>query len=78
MVSLSTISTSTPNIKDDGLGEVDILDKQLHGYFQSKFLVQPSLTRLLVSFQARRCCIKEGLRAGEAWISFNHHNQNVP
>lgn len=38
----------------DALGEIDILDSQLHDRFQDKFLIQPSLTRLLVSFQANK------------------------
>ncbi|MFO7141368.1 DNA modification methylase [Arthrospira sp. PCC 8006] len=38
-----------PDIK-----EVNHLDQQLHNYFQNQFLVEPSLTRLLVSFQANK------------------------
>lgn len=41
-------------MESDGLGEIDNLDRQLHQCFQSKFLVHPSLTRLIVSFQANK------------------------
>lgn len=54
MVSLSSLSNITPEIENDALGEVDNLDQQLHCYFQTKFVVQPSLTRFLVSFQANK------------------------
>jgi len=36
------------------LSEIDELDKQLFQRFESKFVVQPSLSRLLVSFQANK------------------------
>jgi DNA modification methylase len=54
MISLSNISDTTLETKSDALGEIDDLDKQLHDRFQNKFVVQPSLTRLLVSFQANK------------------------
>jgi DNA modification methylase len=41
----------TPNIS---LDDIDRLDQDLKQYFRSKFLVQPSLTRSLVSFQANK------------------------
>jgi DNA modification methylase len=44
----------TSEVEIDALGEIDILDSQLHDRFQDKFLIQPSLTRLLVSFQANK------------------------
>ncbi len=37
-----------------GIGEIERLDSELKGYFKSKFYVQPSLTRSLVSFQANK------------------------
>ncbi|BAZ51152.1 site-specific DNA-methyltransferase [Nostoc sp. NIES-4103] len=54
MTSLSNISNIVHEVESDGLGEIDYLDKQLHNRFQNKFVVQPSLTRLLVSFQANK------------------------
>ncbi|MBE9008398.1 site-specific DNA-methyltransferase [Fortiea sp. LEGE XX443] len=54
MVSVSSISNITSEMETSRLEEVDSLDKQLHCYFQSKFLVQSSLTRPLVSFQANK------------------------
>lgn len=54
MVSLASISDSTSDIENNGLEEITFLDRQLHNYFQVKFVVQPSLTRLLVSFQANK------------------------
>jgi DNA modification methylase len=41
-------------VESNGLGEIDNLDRQLHQRFQNKFLVHPSLTRLIVSFQANK------------------------
>jgi DNA modification methylase len=41
-------------VETDTLGEIDNLDRQLHDYFKNKFVIQPSLTRLLVSFQANK------------------------
>lgn len=41
----------TPNIS---LEDIDQLDQELKQYFKSKFLIQPSLTRSLVSFQANK------------------------
>jgi len=41
-------------VQNNALKEIDKLDKQLQHHFQTKFLVQPSLTRLLVSFQANK------------------------
>lgn len=54
MVSLSNISNITSEVESKGLGEIDDLDRQLHHHFQKKIIVQPSLTRLLVSFQANK------------------------
>ncbi len=36
------------------LSEIDRFDEQLFLRFKSKFVVQPSLSRLLVSFQANK------------------------
>ncbi len=54
MTSLSSISDIAPEVQNSALSEIDKLDKQLQHYFQAKFLVQPALTRLLVSFQANK------------------------
>lgn len=53
MVSLP-IDPITSDAEVSALENIDHLDKQLYCHFQSKFLVQPSLTRLLVSFQANK------------------------
>jgi DNA modification methylase len=44
----------TYEVESEALEEIDDLDRQLYDHFQEKFLVQPSLTRLLVSFQANK------------------------
>lgn len=44
------LQTST----DIGLNEIETLDKELGNYFKPKFLIQSSLTRSLVSFQANK------------------------
>jgi DNA modification methylase len=54
VTSLSSISDTTPEVQNHALREIDNLDKQLQHHFQTKFLVQPALTRLLVSFQANK------------------------
>jgi len=54
VTSLSSISDTAPEVQDNALREIDNLDKQLQHHFQTKFLVQPALTRLLVSFQANK------------------------
>ncbi|MEG3883756.1 site-specific DNA-methyltransferase [Microcoleus sp. herbarium19] len=54
MVNMSSISNMVSEVESDDLGEIDRLDRQLHHRFQDKFIVQPSLTRLLVSFQANK------------------------
>lgn len=54
MASLSSISDIAPEVQNSALREIDNLDQQLQHHFQSKFLVQPALTRLLVSFQANK------------------------
>lgn len=50
-VKVSDILEDEQNI---GLSEISHLDKQLFQRFKSKFVVQPSLSRLLVSFQANK------------------------
>lgn len=54
MASLSSISDIAPEVQNSALKEIDNLDQQLQHHFQPKFLVQPALTRLLVSFQANK------------------------
>lgn len=54
MTSSVNISHITPEISHSILREIDHLDQQLQHHFQTKFLVQPTLTRLLVSFQANK------------------------
>ena len=54
MISMSSLSNVFPEVEHNALGEIDNIDKELHHHFQSKFLVQPSLTRPLVSFQANK------------------------
>ncbi len=53
-IGLSSISNIIPQAETENLREIDILDKQLYDHFKTKFLVQSSLTRLLVSFQANK------------------------
>jgi len=48
------ISDIAAEVENSVLREINHLDKQLHDHFQAKFLVQPLLTRLLVSFQANK------------------------
>jgi DNA modification methylase len=54
VISLASVSNTVSEVESDGLGEIDNLDRQLHQCFQNKFLVHPSLTRLIVSFQANK------------------------
>jgi DNA modification methylase len=54
VTSLSIISNIATEVENDTLRQIENLDKQLQHHFQTKFLVQPSLTRLLVSFQANK------------------------
>jgi DNA modification methylase len=51
---VTSLSSISPEVKNDVLREIDNLDKQLQHHYQTKFLVQPALTRLLVSFQANK------------------------
>ncbi|MCC5608191.1 site-specific DNA-methyltransferase [Nostoc sp. CHAB 5834] len=54
MISLASVSNTVSEVESDCLGEIDNLDRQLDQHFQNKFLVHPSLTRLIVSFQANK------------------------
>lgn len=54
MVIRSSLVNVLPEVEQNALGEIDRLDQELSAYFNEKFLVQPSLTRLLVSFQANK------------------------
>jgi DNA modification methylase len=54
VASLSSISDIAPEVQNSALREIDNLDQKLQHHFQAKFLVQPALTRLLVSFQANK------------------------
>lgn len=54
MISLSSSSNIVSEVKNDALEQVDRLDRELNHYFQNSFIIQPSLTRLLVSFQANK------------------------
>lgn len=54
MITLASVSNAVSEVESDGLGEIDNLDRQLYQRFQNKFLVDPSLTRLIVSFQANK------------------------
>ncbi|MFB2876151.1 DNA methyltransferase [Floridanema aerugineum] len=54
MSKLASVSDSISQIENQNLAEIDNLDRQLFEHFQSKFVIQPSLTRPLVSFQANK------------------------
>lgn len=42
------------HVESNALRQIDKFDQQLRSHFQTKFIVQPSLTRILVSFQANK------------------------
>lgn len=46
--------TLTENTHNNELAQINQLDQQLHDYFADKLIVQPALTRSLVSFQANK------------------------
>jgi hypothetical protein len=46
------VSNTLSKVENHSLQEIDNLDRYLLQHFQSKFVVQPLLTRALVSFQA--------------------------
>ena len=54
MISLASIPNSVPDAESNCLEEITLLDRQLYQHLKSKFVVQPALTRLLVSFQANK------------------------
>ena len=54
MVRLADVSNVVTEETKNSLGEIDHLDRQLQHHFEHKFIIQPSLTRLLVSFQANK------------------------
>jgi DNA modification methylase len=54
LISSSNISNVASEVESDLLREINNLDRQLRDRFQTKFVVQPLLTRLLVSFQANK------------------------
>jgi DNA modification methylase len=49
--SSANVSSIALKPEDNGLEKIDNLDERLQQYFQDKFIIQPSITRLLVSFQ---------------------------
>lgn len=51
---MSSLFNVLPEVEQNALGKIDSLDQELSVYFKEKFLVQPSLTRILVSFQANK------------------------
>lgn len=53
-MSLSSISPTSDNLDNSLLEEIGNLDRQLHRRFQTKFVTQSSLNRILVSFQANK------------------------
>ncbi len=53
MLIVNTFDTSV-NKRDIALSDIDCLDGQLFQQFEGKFIVQPSLSRSLVSFQANK------------------------
>jgi DNA modification methylase len=54
VISPASVNDTLAKLENHSLGEIDKLDRQLFEHFQSKFVVQPSLTRPLVSFQANK------------------------
>jgi DNA modification methylase len=54
VLSLANVSNSLSNTESHSLGEIENLDTCLLQDFESKFVVQSSLTRPLVSFQANK------------------------
>ena len=54
MLNLVNASKTLLSKQNTDLSEIDRLDKQLFQHFNSSFVVQPSFTRPLVSFQANK------------------------
>lgn len=69
---LQTLSTGTLVLETQPtLEQIELLDRHLEGYFRAQFLIQPALSRQLVSFQANKTRpvyrwyrYKEGFSAG--------------
>lgn len=54
MLNLMTTAKTSVNDQNTVLGEIERLDKCLQQHYKNKFILQPSLTRSLVSFQANK------------------------
>lgn len=54
MQNLAGIPNAISNMQDDCFAEIGALDRELYQHFQDKFVIQPALNRLLVSFQANK------------------------
>lgn len=54
MLNLADKPTCSPSARRDSLAEIERLDRELAQRFGTKFVVNPSLTRSLVSFQANK------------------------
>ncbi len=54
MLNLVSVSTASASKQNTVLSEIDRLDKRLFQHFRGKFVVQPSLSRSMVSFQANK------------------------
>ncbi len=54
MLNPTSVSYTLLSKRDTILNEIECLDKQLLQHFKGKFVIEPSLTRLLVSFQANK------------------------
>jgi hypothetical protein len=54
MLNLVNLSDPSVNKQNTALGEIERLDRELLKHFKSRFAVQSSLTRPLVSFQANK------------------------
>lgn len=54
MLNLLTVPDTLASSQNFMLGDIERLDKQLFQRFKSKFIVQPSFSRSLVSFQANK------------------------
>lgn len=54
MLNLADKLKASPRIQETALSEIDHLNAKLHEQFKSKFVLYPSLSRSLVSFQANK------------------------
>src|SRR5438874_897331 len=64
LLNLANRQPTATDIQSPALGKIDLLDRKLSQHFKSKFVVQTSLTRSLVSFQANKT------RAGYRWYKY--------